>query len=208
VQFATAAAVRQQEEQRRGSILDQLPTKRNKAKQRARATSAGSAQSYGDTSTIYTSNRSTEQYYQNQQQQQSPHSPRPPETLVDVVDHSDINYFGSIPEPESKILDEWKIGQRNPLQRTSLLDTMTTTVIAPFDKMKTQVSDHLNSLRERRSSKELQPLAFTDYFAESSIFMLPSYQCASNMIGRCSNPLILTGDAMNEDQELNEASVK
>lgn len=66
--------------------------------------------------------------------------------------------------PESEILSQWRFGRRDPLRRVSLLDKMTTTVKVPFDKMKTQVRDHINQLRDRAgSSEELQALSLPEY---------------------------------------------
>jgi phosphatidylinositol 4-kinase len=85
----------------------------------------------------------------------SPDSPR--ETVVEEA-----------VESEHEMIRKWRYQRRNPLRRTSLLDKMTTTVKAPFDKMKTQVQEHLQQMRERGSSEELQHLSLADYLMDSS----------------------------------------
>lgn len=68
--------------------------------------------------------------------------------------------------PESEIVAQWRYGHRDPLRRVSLLDKVTTTVKVPFDKMKTQVRDHFNHLRDRGSIEEMQALSWAEYLVD------------------------------------------
>ena len=83
--------------------------------------------------------------------------------------HSSIDGSGEWGDsvPESEIVAQWRYGHRNPLRRVSLLDKVTTTVKVPFDKMKSQVRDHFNHLRDRTgSTEEMQALSLAEYLVD------------------------------------------
>jgi phosphatidylinositol 4-kinase B len=65
------------------------------------------------------------------------------------------------------VVAEWRYGYRNPLRYVPFLDKVTTSVKVPFAKMKTQVRDHFNHLRDRGVAEEMQALSSADALVDS-----------------------------------------
>jgi phosphatidylinositol 4-kinase B len=75
---------------------------------------------------------------------------------------------------DSDVVSVWRYGYRNPLRHVPFLDKVTTSVKVPFAKMKTQVRDHFNHLRDRGVSEEMQALSSADALAESHFLAYPN----------------------------------
>jgi phosphatidylinositol 4-kinase B len=95
-----------------------------------------------------------------------------------LIENSSSNHSSSSPPPisvtqhgpnDTELVAEWRYGYRNPLRHVPFLDKVTTSVKVPFVKMKTQVRDHFNQLRDRGVSEEMQALSSADVLVENHV---------------------------------------